>query len=493
MVQYYGGLKEFGHGLGLYGPDSDLTFDEDDSFNYPNSLLGPYPSQIGIGQQLLGGSNPYMGTATSSFRAAPSFSSYLGAPVASFPDLFPQSPITGNIIEAALAPYQQQGWETQGNQMVSNMMANSPTVAALAAQPEHDLTDPAAKALAAANLGFGLQPGQDPGAQALDSLRDITKHGLATIGLRGTIPDTIARSGPRALGLDRGITGFWEDHLSKTGKEQDEATHTFANQVMNDTIKSMELTDPNATSQEVKSQAMKNFQNYLTQDIEFRQQPMLEEMSPFQYGINYAGTGVTPADIESSPTGWAPGQALIDMYGNKVTLSNDPQSVAAANYRSFMSNQNINVANTIAEALARADEAIAGMGLTGAAKDKASALASAEMGYLSPAQLAGLQAEQQEQDRAVAAAAAAMAAASRSSGGDSGGDDESDPEDTMAGFGTVSDAEVEAVMAQIVADALEAEDPMSSRYGAHYGGGEEGYGGGFGAPGGSGGGGGYEV
>jgi hypothetical protein len=115
-----------------------------------------------------------------------------------------------------------------------------------------------------------------------------------------------------------------------------------------------------------------------------------------------------------------------------------------------LSNQNITVANTIQEALARADEAIAGMGLTGAAAQKASALASAELGYLSADQLQGLQAAQQAQEQAAQAAAAA--AVESFSGGWGGGDDESDPDDTMAGFGTVTDAEVEAVMAEIAND-----------------------------------------
>jgi hypothetical protein len=139
-----------------------------------------------------------------------------------------------------------------------------------------------------------------------------------------------------------------------------------------------------------------------------------------------------PTDIDASPTGWKAGQALVDRFGNPVTLSNDPQSVAAANYRSFLADKDITVANTIKEALARADEAIAGMGLTGAAKDKASALASAELGYLSASQLQGLQAAQQEQEQAVAQAAAAAAyAASQASA-----DDVESQVDTFSSIGT---------------------------------------------------------
>jgi hypothetical protein len=88
------------------------------------------------------------------------------------------------------------------------------------------------------------------------------------------------------------------------------------------------------------------------------------------------------------------------------------------------------------------------MGLTGATAQKASDLVSAELGYLSASQLAGLQAAQQAQDRAAVAAAQAAYEASRSSQGSSD-DNESDPDDTMAGFGTVSNEAIAGMMAEI--------------------------------------------
>jgi len=208
-------------------------------------------------------------------------------------------------------------------------------------------------------------------------------------------------------------------------------------------------------------------------------------------------------DIDASPTGWATGQALVDRFGNPVTLSNDPQSVAAANYRSFLADKDINVANTIAAALARADEAVAGMGLTGAAAEKASALVSAELGYLSADQLAGLQAAQQEQEAAEQAAAeqavAAQALADAQAAAAQAVDDFSDypsqgdyfdaagnvvsgpagaPQGAHHAGSAVSKAVDRAVQNAVIDALVNAVDPYGSDLSDEYG--DLGYGGGFG-------------
>ena len=124
------------------------------------------------------------------------------------------------------------------------------------------------------------------------------------------------------------------------------------------------------------------------------------------------------SDFQTNPSGYAEFQGPTGgpQYGLSMTgpvevspflsIGNAP----SIGYKDPRADKNINVANTIQEALARADEAIAGMGLTGAAAEKASALASAEMGYLSADQLAGLQAAQQEQEQVEQAFAAEQAA-----------------------------------------------------------------------------------
>jgi hypothetical protein len=135
------------------------------------------------------------------------------------------------------------------------------------------------------------------------------------------------------------------------------------------------------------------------------------------WGAHHRGTptGLRPSrgtDTGVNTTGFSMGQHGIDAQGNLVT----PMSPLA--------NPDITVANTIAEQIAETEAMLGSMGLTGATAAAAQQAMTGSSGYITPDQIAGLVAAQQEQDRAVAAASAAAAAASAaSSGGDWGGED----------------------------------------------------------------------